>query len=189
LDIALSSRSDAKANRARLLSVARDALAADPAASLNSIAKAASVGPGTLYRHFPTREALVVAVYRAEIENLIALSRALTDQLPPIDAFRSWCFRLIEHVRGQRGFAELLQAAMSEQERADAYRPVIDAIDHLLKACEASGAIPHAADPGDIQLLLGFIWQIRTGEGELRARRIVDLIIRGLMTAPATATR
>jgi AcrR family transcriptional regulator len=186
-DTAPSSRSDAKANRERLLTVARDALAKDPAASLNSIAKAASVGPGTLYRHFPTREALVVAVYRAEIENLIALSRALTEQSPPIDAFRSWCFRLIEHVRRQRGFAELLQAAMSEQERADAYRPVIDAIDHLLKACEDAGAIPGPSDPGDIQLLLSFIWQIRTDEGERRARRVVDLIIRGLMATPDKA--
>jgi AcrR family transcriptional regulator len=176
-------RSHAHANRERLLAAAREALAADPAASLNSIAKSASVGPATLYRHFPTRDALLVAVYRAEVENLIALSHALTAELPPIEAFRSWCHRLIEHVRLQQGFGELLQAAMSEQEKLDTYRPVIDAIAHLLRACEEAGNIPRKSDPGDIQLLLSFIWQIRTADGELRARRAVELIIRGLTTA------
>jgi AcrR family transcriptional regulator len=184
MDFALApSRSDAKTNRDKLLEVARAALAADPAASLNSIAKSALLGPGTLYRHFPTREALIVAVYRAEIENLIAVSRELTEQLPPIEAFRTWCHRLLVHVRKQRGFAEVLHAALTEQERVNAYRPVIGAIAHLLTVCEAAGAIQSGMDPGDIQLLLGFIWQIRSEEGEHRARRGIDLIIRGLTTA------
>ncbi|WP_374680141.1 TetR/AcrR family transcriptional regulator, partial [Hydrocarboniphaga effusa] len=66
-------RADAKANRDRILDVARDALSADPQASLNSIAKAAGVGAGTLYRHFPNRESLVLNVYRKEIDALVAL--------------------------------------------------------------------------------------------------------------------
>jgi AcrR family transcriptional regulator len=174
------SRSDAKANRERLVTAAQAAFATNPAASLNSIAKLAEVGPGTLYRHFPTREALVVAAYRAEIENLIGLSHVLTEQLTPVEAFRTWCHRLITHVCSQRGFAEVLKAVLSEQERADAYRPVINAITHLLEAGEATGTICKGTDPGDIQLLLGFIWQIRTAEGERRARRMVNLIVRGL---------
>ncbi len=177
---AFSARSDAKANRERLLATAQRAFADDPGASLNSIAKAAAVGPGTLYRHFPTREALIVAAYRAEIESLIALSHSLTAQMPAIAALRAWCHQLIAHVRRQRGFAEVLRAALSEQEREEAYRPVIDAIAHLLRAGEEAGAIRRATDPGDLQLLLSFIWQIRSTAGEERARRAVDLIIRGL---------
>lgn len=178
---AISSRSDAKANRERLLTTAQLAFAADPAASLNSIAKLADVGPGTLYRHFPTREALVVAVHHAEIENLISSPHRLTEQMPPIEALRAWCHQLIAHVCKQRGFGEVLKAVLSEQEREEAYRPVIDAIAHLLQACEAADVIRQGNDPGDIQLLLSFIWQIRTAEGEKRAKRGVELIIRGLV--------
>jgi AcrR family transcriptional regulator len=67
-------RVDARANRDRILDVARDALATDQAASLNSIAKSAGVGAGTLYRHFPSRESLVLSVYRKEIDTLVALA-------------------------------------------------------------------------------------------------------------------
>jgi len=66
----------------------------DPAASLNSIAKAAGVGAGTLYRHFPSRESLVLAVYRKEIDALVALAPLLLGKQRPLHAFRSWCDRL-----------------------------------------------------------------------------------------------
>ncbi len=72
-----SLRSDAQGNNSRILEVARDALAADPNASLNSIAKEAGVGAGTLYRHFPSRESLVLGVYRKEIDTLVALAPTL----------------------------------------------------------------------------------------------------------------
>jgi AcrR family transcriptional regulator len=81
-------RADARANRDRILDVARDALATDPAASLNSIAKAAGVGAGTLYRHFPSRESLVLGVYRKEIDTLVALAPVLLARHPPLQAFR-----------------------------------------------------------------------------------------------------
>src|SRR5690349_1926125 len=89
-------RADARANRDRILDAARDSLATDPAASLNSIAKAAGVGAGTLYRHFPDRESLVLAMYRKEIETLVALAPALLRKHAPLKAFRIWCDRLAQ---------------------------------------------------------------------------------------------
>ena len=71
-------RPDAQANRDRILAVAREALTIDPAVSLNAIAKMAAVGAGTLYRHFPCREALILGVYRREIDALVALVPTLS---------------------------------------------------------------------------------------------------------------
>lgn len=177
---AASKRSDARANRERLLETAREALADDPGASLNSIAKVAGVGPGTLYRHFPSREALLLAVNRAEVEGLLHLAHDLARDHPPVEAFRHWCHRLIDHVVRQRGFRETLQAALSLPEQEAAYRPVRDAIEHLLRACEADGAIAPGIDAKDVQLLLSFIWQVRTDAGERRAHRVVEVILKGL---------
>ena len=173
-------RSDAKANRERLLAAAREAFDADPSASLNSIAKAAQVGPGTLYRHFPTRESLIVAVNSAQVEGLVDEASALVAEMPPLDALRTWCKRLVTFVRRQRGFAELLRATLSEQEMHETYRPVARSLEILLAACEEAGEIAPGTDPADLQLLLSFIWQIRTAEGEERAARVVEIMIEGL---------
>ncbi len=96
-------RSDARANRDRVLEVARDALAADPEASLNAIAKAAGVGAGTLYRHFPSREALVLGVYRNEIDALVKLVPTLLNKHSPLRAFHIWCDRLIQFGKMKHG--------------------------------------------------------------------------------------
>ena len=83
-------RTDAQLNRQRILEVAREAFTRSGAnASLNDIAKQASVGPGTLYRHFPTREEPLQAVYRSEMEQLAAAGRKFTQSMPPIEALRA----------------------------------------------------------------------------------------------------
>src|SRR5580700_7544652 len=114
-------RADAQANRDRLLEVARDALTADPKASLNSIAKAAGVGAGTLYRHFPSRESLVLGVYRKEIDALVALAPTLLGKYPPLKAFRLWCDRLAKFGRMKHGIADILHAVVSEQDLKETY--------------------------------------------------------------------
>jgi AcrR family transcriptional regulator len=174
-------RADARANRDRILDVARDAIAADPAVSLNAIAKAAGVGPGTLYRHFPSREALVLGVYRSEIDALVALAPRLLIQHPPLRAFRLWCDRLAVFGKMKHGVADLLHAARPDQEFQETYGPMLDAVRKLMTACEASGEIRPGADAEDFLMLLGFFWQIPpTPGGEARVKRLLELVFRGL---------
>ncbi len=177
-------RADAKANRDRILGSARDAFAKAPGASMNSIAKAAGVGPGTLYRHFPTREALVLGVYRHEIERLVALAPELLDRNPPLMAFRMWCERLAHYGRIKHGIADALHSAMTAKDFQDTYLPMVEALEQLLRACEASGDFGKGSNAEDVLLLLGFLWRIKPGaEGEQTAERLLDLVIRGLRNA------
>jgi AcrR family transcriptional regulator len=174
-------RADAQANRDRILDVARDALAADPLASLNSIAKAAGVGAGTLYRHFPTREALVLGVYRKEIDALVALAPMLLTKQTPLRAFRIWCDRLAKFGRMKHGVADLLHATRSDRRFEETYWPMLDAVRRLMNACEASGEIRAGADAEDFLMLLGFLWQIPpTPAGKARVKRLLALVFRGL---------
>ena len=174
-------RADARENRDRILDVARDALAADPAASLNSIAKAAGVGAGTLYRHFPSREALMLGVYRKEIDALVALAPKLLAEHPPLQAFRMWCDRLAEFGRVKHGVADMLHAVISDQDFRETYWPMVKAVRQLMDACEGSGDIRPGADAEDFLTLLGFLWQIPpTSAGEARVKRLLALAFRGL---------
>jgi AcrR family transcriptional regulator len=174
-------RADAQQNRKRILDVARDALAASPDASLNSIAKAAGVGPGTLYRHFPSREALVLGVYRQEIQQLVDLAPALVAKHPPLTALRLWFERLAHYGRIKHGLADVLHAAMNDGVLSETYGPVVSAIDRLLRACEASGDIRKGVDAEDVLLLMGFLWRIEQGRaGQARADRLLGLVVDAL---------
>ncbi len=176
-------RADARANRNHLLEVARDALAADPAASLNSIAKAAGVGAGTLYRHFPSREALVLGVYRQEIEALVAQAPALLTKHPPLSAFRRWCERIAKFGRIKHGVADMLHAVISDQDLKETYGPMLGAVRQLMNACETAGDIRPGTDPEDVLVLLGLLWRIPPDPaGIARADRLLALVFRGLGT-------
>ena len=174
-------RADAQANRDRILDVARDSLAADPAASLNSIAKAAGVGAGTLYRHFPSRESLVLGVYRKEIDTLVALAPTLLAKHPPLQAFRTWCDRLAKFGRMKYGVADIVHAATSDQDVQETYWPMLGAVRQLIDACESSGDISAGTDPEDFLVIVGLLWRIPpTLAGEARVKRILALAFRGL---------
>ena len=174
-------RADARANRDRILDMARGALAADPAASLNSIAKAAGVGAGTLYRHFPSREALVLGVYRKEIDALVALAPRLITNHRPLRAFRIWCDRLVESGRMKYGVADIIHAATSDQDFQETYWPMVGAVRRLIDACESSGEIRPGANPEDFLVLLGLLWRIPPDSaGEARVKRLLALLFRGL---------
>jgi AcrR family transcriptional regulator len=147
-------RSDARNNRDRLLAAARDVLGADPHASLHSIAKAAGVGQGTLYRHFPTREALVLGVYRDGIDALVALAPTLLAEKPPLRALRLWCEHFAEYSRKKHGIADMVKAAMSERDFAETYWPMVDAVRRLMKACVEKGELCDPIDPEDFLQLL-----------------------------------
>jgi AcrR family transcriptional regulator len=175
-------RADARANRDRILDVARDALAADPAASLNSIAKAAGVGAGTLYRHFPSRESLVLDVYRKEIDMLVALAPTLLTKQAPLQAFRIWCDRLAKFGRMKYGVADIVHAGTSYRDRQETtYAPMLGAVRELMDACEASGDIRPGNNPEDFLVLVGLLWRIPpSSAGEARVKRLLALAFRGL---------
>jgi AcrR family transcriptional regulator len=178
-------RADAQQNRDRILEVAREALAVSGDASLNSIAKKAGVGPGTLYRHFPSREALVLAVYRHEVQRLADLAPRLLEKHRPLDALRLWFERLAYYGKIKHGLADVLHAATSDGLVGETYGPVIGAITLLLRACEEAGSIRSDLDPDDVLLILGFLWRLDPGrDSEARARRLLDLVIDGLRARP-----
>src|SRR6201992_475984 len=92
-------RSDAQRNRERILEVAKQAFTRSGAnASLDDIATQAGVGPGALYRHFPTRDALIEAVYRTEVEKLAAAERKFAETMPPLEALRAWMLLFVDHI-------------------------------------------------------------------------------------------
>ncbi|WP_158820404.1 TetR/AcrR family transcriptional regulator [Granulicella sp. S156] len=174
-------RADAQANRDRILEVARDALAVDPASSLNSIAKTAGVGAGTLYRHFPSRESLVLSVYRKEIDTLVALAPVLLSKHPPLQAFRTWCDRLAKFGRMKYGVADIVHAGTSDQDMQETYGPMLGAVRQLMDACEGSGEIRRGSNPEDFLVLVGLLWRIPpSAAGEARVKRLLALAFRGL---------
>jgi AcrR family transcriptional regulator len=181
-------RADAQQNRDRILEVARAALAQSADASMNSIAKKAGVGAGTLYRHFPTREDLVLAVYRHDVEQLAASVPSLLAGQPPLQALRSWLERLGHDGMIKQGLAAALRSAPAQRQPGAPQEPVIAAIGQLLQACETDGSIGPGHEPDDVILLLGFLWRIDPGpEAGQRTSRLLDLVIAGLRAgAPGT---
>lgn len=172
-------RADAQQNRDRILDVARTALAVSGDASLNSIAKKAGVGAGTLYRHFPNREALVLAVYRYDVQQLADAAPELLRDHPPLDALRLWLDRLAHDGMVKHGLAGALHAATSDGLARETYEPIACAITLLLTACADEGSIRPGFDPDDILLVLGFLWRIDPA-ADARVGRLLDLILDGL---------
>src|ERR1700721_4023300 len=96
-------RTDAQRNRERILEVAKEAFTRTGAnASLDDIAKEAAVGAGTLYRHFPTRDALIEAVYRTEVEKLAAAQQEFSDIMPPVEALRAWMLLFVDYIAAKQ---------------------------------------------------------------------------------------
>jgi AcrR family transcriptional regulator len=174
-------RSDARQNRERLLAVAREALRESPDASLNSIAKRAGVGAGTLYRHFPNRESLVFAVYKDDVEKVSAKAPELLAEHPPVEALRIWFELLSDRIRTKHGLGEALRSPEAEKAIAESYAPVTTAIEELIAAGEAAGELKSGLDAGDVLLLMSFLWRTADdAEGRAQAGRTLDLVLAGL---------
>jgi AcrR family transcriptional regulator len=175
-------RSDALKNREAILQVAHDALAESPDASLNSIAKRAGVGAGTLYRHFPTREALILEVHRHDVDRLVA---SVTDVLAahgdaPLDALRAWFTTLAAYVRIKHGLGEALHSAAAQEVVSASWPAVTAAVARLLDACERAGEVRAGIDPVDVIMLLSCLWRTpATREGAAQAERLLELAIDG----------
>ena len=175
-------RADARQNRDRILDAARAALTEDGAASLTAIANRAGVGIGTLYRHFPTREALVLDLYRSEMTKLIDLAPRLLRQHPPLVALERWLDEVARYARIKYGVSEVIHAATNGGLDDPAYEPFVAAISTLLSAGERAGVLKSGLDPEDVLLQLSVLWRINpTTDGRARSRRILDLIVDGLL--------
>jgi AcrR family transcriptional regulator len=177
-------------NRERILQAAWESLLESNEASLNSIAKKAGVGIGTLYRHFPTREALVLEVYRHEVQQAAAAAPALLNRLEPLAALREWMERLAQYGMTKVGLADALSSVASHESlAAEAYEPVIGALSLLLRANEAAGTIRPGLDPDDVLLIMGFLWRIDPrSDWRSRSGRLLDILMDGLKAgAPGAA--
>lgn len=173
-------RSDALKNRAVILEVAHEAFAESPDASLNSIAKRAGVGPGTLYRHFPTREALLLEVHRHDTERLVASVPDVLAAHPPLDALRVWFSTLASYVRIKHGLGEALHSAAAQEVVSASWPPVTAAVKQLLDACESAGEVRPGIDPVDVIMLMSCLWRTPgTPEGAAQADRLLELAIDG----------
>jgi AcrR family transcriptional regulator len=172
-------RIDARENRARILEAARQALAEDGGTSMNQIAQRAGVGPGTLYRNYPTREALVLAVYQLDIDQLIDSVSGLLATLPPLEALRRWTTDLVDAMRRKHGLGDALSPGAHRSITEQTYGPVIAAITQLLEAGQRDGTIRQDADPGDFLQLTGALWRAAS-EPQDRSQVMLGLILDGL---------
>jgi AcrR family transcriptional regulator len=176
-------RTDALRNRGRILEVAKEAFTRSGAnASLDDIAKEAGVGAGTLYRHFPTRDALIEAVYRTEVGKLAAAERKFAEAMPPIEALRAWMLLFVDYIATKQIIAPVLNtfvggaSKLYESSRAQ----IQGAIDALVKRAIKSGDIRKDLDPFDLlRALIGVSNVASSPDWQQSAKRLVDILITG----------
>lgn len=176
-------RTDALRNRERILEVAKDAFTRFGAdASLDDIAKQAGVGAGTLYRHFPTRDALIEAVYRSEVEKLAAAERKFSETMSPIDALQTWMLLFVDHIAAKQIIAPALNSVVGGPSKLyeGSHGLVRAAIDTLVNRAIKSGEIRRDLDPFDLLRALIGVAHVASGPGwQQSARRLVDILITG----------
>jgi AcrR family transcriptional regulator len=176
-------RTDALQNRERILEVAKEAFTRSGAdASLDDIAREAGVGPGTLYRHFPTRDALIEAVYRTEVEKLAAAQKKFSESLPPIEALRAWMLLFVDYIATKHIIAPALNTLVGGPSKLyeGSRGQIQEAIDSLVKRAIKSGDIRKDLEPFDLlRALIGVSNVASSPDWQQSARRLVDILIAG----------
>ena len=176
-------RADAQRNRERILEVARLAFTSHGAdATLDDIARQAAIGPGTLYRHFPTRDALIEAIYRSEVEKLTAAGQRFAATLPPLEALRAWMLLFIDHVAGKKLILPAMDTVAGGSMRLiEGARGLIHAaFVALVQSAIDSGDLRADTDPDDfVRALIGVFHTTALPGWEPSARRIVEILIAG----------
>jgi AcrR family transcriptional regulator len=179
-------RIDALRNRERLLEVAKAAFAEGGAdVSLDDIARAAGLGVGTLYRHFPTRDALIGAVYRAEVERLAQAATQLAADHPPLQALRDWMRLFVDYIATKNLIAPALNSLVGGPSTlyADTGARMKAAIGDLVGRAVASGEIRADLDPLDLlRALVGVANVASSPDWEASAKRLVDILVEGSRT-------
>lgn len=176
-------RADALQNRERILVVALAELTRSSDVPLSAIAKKAGVGQGTFYRHFPTREALVMEVYRYEMVQVAKYAEHLLQTRPPDQALREWMNRLAEYAMTKAGLANAIRevSLTRECQGNSGYAPMFAAAQLLLDANEEAGTIRVGVTTDDFFLATAGIWQIDfKGEWQSRLAWLIDFVMAGL---------
>jgi AcrR family transcriptional regulator len=176
-------RADAQRNRERILEVAKEAFTRFGAsASLDDIATRAGVGPGTLYRHFPSREELLQAVYRSGLEKLAAAGQKFAQTMPPIEALRAWLLLFVEGIAAKQLIAPAVNTLVGDPKKVfeSSYVQVQEALRALVKRAIRSGDIRKDLDPLDLlRALVGVSNVAISSDWQQSAKRLVDILIAG----------
>jgi AcrR family transcriptional regulator len=175
-------RSDAERNKDLIIQAAKVAFTQTGAgASLDDIAQKAGVGSGTLYRHFPSRESLLGAVYRAEVEKLADAAGQLGRELPPLPALRAWLLLFIEHLATKKIIAAALNGLVGgNQVFEENMSKVHGAVTSIYARAIKSGDIRQDIDPVDhLRALLGVTFFGTSENWRASATRLVDILIMG----------
>ncbi|WP_353069792.1 TetR/AcrR family transcriptional regulator [Tunturibacter empetritectus] len=176
-------RADAKRNRERILEVAREAFTRDgAAASLDDIARRSGIGNATLYRHFPTRDDLIEAVYRSEVEKLAAAEQRFAATMPPLEALRAWMLLFIDHILGKKLILPAMDTVAGGSRRLfeDSRSLIHTAFVTSVERAIASGDLRSDTDPNDfVRALVGVFHTTAMPGWEPSARRLVDILIAG----------
>jgi AcrR family transcriptional regulator len=186
-------RADAVRNRERVLEAAKAVFTAGgPDASLEAVADMAGVGIGTLYRHFPTREALFEAVYRREVQQLADLAQELKQKAKPVEALRQWMRSNVKFVATKKGMSAAL--ALAAYKNSELYSYSFDqltrAVRGLLDRAIASGEIRNDIGPEDLlRALIGMCYMHDKPGWQASVLRLVDVFIDGLRTRPMRQTK
>jgi AcrR family transcriptional regulator len=182
-------RVDALRNRDRVLEAARTVFSAGgPEASLESVAKTAGVGIGTLYRHFPTREALFEAVYRREVQQLADLAGRLEEEADPVEALRQWMRSFVKFVATKKGMSAALAFAVSKDSDLVSYSSdlLTRTVGGLLRRAGAAGEVRDDISPEDLlRALVGICYAHDQAGWQSGVLRLVDVFIEGLRTRRA----
>jgi AcrR family transcriptional regulator len=176
-------RVDSIRNRERLLEAATQIFSSGGSqASLEAVARQAGVGIGTLYRHFPTREALFEAVYRHEVDHLGELAEQLIHDDDPVEALRKWFQANVRLVAAKKGMIEALQLAVygSSELKAYSFERLTSAIKILLDRAVVAGEIRDDVPPEDLLRTLLGIFYSQGAEWQPAALRLVDVFVDGL---------
>jgi AcrR family transcriptional regulator len=176
-------RADAQRNRERILEVAKLVFTRRGAeASMDEIAKRAKIGPGTLYRHFPTRDDLLAAVYISEVEKLAEAQRKFSAELPPVEALRAWMLVFIDYIAAKKIIAPALNAMAGGPSRVfrQTNRLMEEAANALANRAVASGDLRPDVDPMDmLRAIYGVSSAGSTDDWPTKARRVVDILVQG----------
>ena len=185
-------RADAQRNREQLLAAAVAAFSQEDASevTLESVAKAAGVGIGTLYRHFPSREALVDAAYRSELARLCDSVPGLIAAMPADRAMRTWMDFFIEYMTTKKGMSDALRVVIASGGNpfAESRSRLLAAFSALLAAAAADGTLRTDLDPADLLASMsGVALVAATPAQRAQAGRLLDLLMDGLRYGAARA--